>query len=132
MTYATVLVGTDGSITAGRAVHRAVDLARRYGSRLLVAYVGEVETGAAILAGVERQYADTGVRIGTSLLTGDPADALLGLAAAERVDLLVVGNRGMSGGPRFLLGSVPDKISRRAGCDVLVVHTGTAGSLPAG
>ncbi len=57
------------------------------------------------------------------LLTGDPADALLGLAAVERADVIVVGNKGMSGAQRFLLGSVPNKVSHRATCDVLVVAT---------
>ena len=129
MTYGTVLVGTDGSISAGRAVRRAVDLATRFGARLLVAYVGEVGLGAEVLEGVTRQYSDAGIPIVPSLLTGDPADALLGLAAAERVDLVVIGNRGMSSPQRLLLGSVPDKLIRRMGCDVLVVRTaGSAGS----
>jgi len=123
VTYGTVLVGTDGSITAGRAVRRAVDISAHFGARLLVAYVGEAALGIEVLEGVERQYAEAGIRIVTSLLTGDAADALLGLAAAERVDLVVVGNRGMSGPQRLLLGSVPDKLIRRSTCDVLVVRT---------
>jgi nucleotide-binding universal stress UspA family protein len=54
---------------------------------------------------------------------GRPADALLGLAEAERVDAVVVGNKGMAGAHRFLLGSVPNRVSHRANCDVVVVHT---------
>jgi len=121
--YRTVLVGTDGSITAGRAVQRAVELTVVCEGRLLVAYVGEADTGRTVLDGVERQYAGSGVVLDVRLLTGDPADALLGLAEAERVDAVVVGNKGMAGAQRFLLGSVPNRVSHRANCDVVVVHT---------
>ena len=118
-----LLVGTDGSLTAGRAVGRAVELAGALRARLIVAYVGPADTGRTVLAGVSAQYADADVAIETRLLAGDPADALLGLAQAERVDAIVVGNKGMAGAQRFLLGSVPNKVSHHAGCDVVVVHT---------
>lgn len=124
--YDTVLVGTDGSITAGRAVARAVAMASAFGARLIVAYVGAPEDGRTVLAAAEQQHAEAGVEIDTRLLTGDPADALLGLAGAEHVGLIVVGNKGMTGAQRFLLGSVPNKVSHQADCDVLVVHTSGA------
>ena len=123
MPYETVLVGTDGSLTAGRAVARAVELAAGTGARLLVAYVGDPGTGRTVLDGVARLHAEAGVRLETRLLEGDPADALLGLAEAEPADVLVVGNKGMTGAQRFLLGSVPNKISHQAKCDVLIVDT---------
>jgi nucleotide-binding universal stress UspA family protein len=121
--YDTVLVGTDGSITAGRAVQRAVAVAAATGARLLVAYVGDAEDGRTVATQVEAQHGGAMPRLETVLLTGDPADALLGLAEAERVDLIVVGNKGMSGAQRFLLGSVPNKVSHQARCDVLIAHT---------
>lgn len=121
--FAVIVVGTDGSITAGRAVDRAAHLAGSVKARLIVAYVGEASTGRTVLSGVQRQYGDDEVDLDTALLTGDPADALLGLADAEHADLIVVGNKGMTGAQRFLLGSVPNKISHRAACDVLIVHT---------
>jgi nucleotide-binding universal stress UspA family protein len=121
--YATLLVGTDGSETANRAVERAVALAGRLGARLLVAFVGDAEEGRGVLDAVLAQHAGAGVQMDGSLLTGDPADALLGLARAEDVDLIVVGNKGMSGAQRFLLGSVPNKVSHQSDRDVLVVHT---------
>jgi nucleotide-binding universal stress UspA family protein len=55
--------------------------------------------------------------------TGEPAEALLELAEKLQADLIVVGNRGMSGMKRFLLGSVPNKISHHAPCSVLIVNT---------
>jgi nucleotide-binding universal stress UspA family protein len=121
--YERVLVGTDGSITAGRAVARAVAVARSLRARLLVAYVGDAEAGRTVVEGVVAQYGSSGVAIDTHLLTGDPADALIGLAHAENVGLIIVGNKGMTGAQRFLLGSVPNKISHQARCDVLIAHT---------
>jgi nucleotide-binding universal stress UspA family protein len=121
--YRTVLVGTDGSITAGRAVQRAVAVAKASEARLIVAYVGDKDTGRTVLSGIDPQHRDAGVEIETTLLTGDPAAALIGLAGAEHADLIVVGNKGMTGAQRFLLGSVPNKVSHNATCDVLIVHT---------
>ena len=121
--YALVLVGTDGSETAARAVQRAAEVAQACSARLIVAYVGEGEPGREVLDRVTATLAGMVPPPETRLLAGDPADALLGLAAAEQVDLVVVGNKGMSGAQRFLLGSVPNKVSHRAACDVLVVHT---------
>jgi nucleotide-binding universal stress UspA family protein len=122
-TYQTILVGTDGSITAGRAVTRAVRLAAAMKSRLIVTFVGDAETGRTVVEAARQQHADSGLEIETALLTGDPADAMIGFAEAEQVDLIVVGNKGMTGAQRFLLGSVPNKISHNADRDVLIVQT---------
>ncbi len=54
---------------------------------------------------------------------GDAADAILDVAEEHRADLIVVGNRGMTGAKRFLLGSVPNKVSHHAPCSVLIVRT---------
>jgi nucleotide-binding universal stress UspA family protein len=54
---------------------------------------------------------------------GEAGEALIRTADQEDVDLIVVGNRGMAGATRFLLGSVPNKVSHHAPCDVLIVHT---------
>ena len=54
---------------------------------------------------------------------GDPADAILDVAEEQRADLIIVGNKGMTGAKRFLLGSVPNKVSHHAPCSVLIVRT---------
>jgi nucleotide-binding universal stress UspA family protein len=54
---------------------------------------------------------------------GDPADAIIDLAEELGIDLIVVGNKGLSGARRFLLGSVSNKVSHHAPCSVLIVHT---------
>ena len=54
---------------------------------------------------------------------GDPADAIIDVAEQNRSDLIVVGNKGMTGAKRFFLGAVPNKISHHAPCSVLIVRT---------
>src|SRR5205807_410640 len=54
---------------------------------------------------------------------GDPADAILDVAEEQDADLIVIGSKGMQGTKRFLLGSVPNKISHHASCSVLIVRT---------
>ena len=121
--YRTVLVGTDGSATATKAVVRAAAVAQACSARLIVAFVGDATEGRVALDKVVASLAGTAPPPEQRLLTGDPADALLGLADAEHADLIVVGNKGMAGAQRFLLGSVPNKVSHQARCDVLVAHT---------
>jgi nucleotide-binding universal stress UspA family protein len=68
----------------------------------------------------------TGAGVGaveTFARQGDAADAILDVAEEQRADLIVVGNRGMTGAKRFLLGSVPNKVSHHAPCSVLIVRT---------
>ena len=132
-----ILVGTDGSESATRAVERAVDLARQDGAELVVAHahpdpnVGyaladeispTLERAKEILREVESKHA-ADINIRTVLRKGEAAGVLLDLAEEEGVGLIVVGNKGMSGARRFLQGSVPNRVSHHAACDVLIVHT---------
>ena len=66
---------------------------------------------------------EAGVNVETYARQGDPADAILDVAEEQNADLIVVGNKGMTGAKRFLLGSVPNKISHHAPCSVLIVRT---------
>ena len=146
--FASILVGTDGSSTARTALSYAIDLARQLGARLLIvsAYepVSDVRLRAErtelpqdlqwlvnpredVLALLEEAAGDArtvGVEtVETFARQGDAADAILDVAEEQRCDLIVVGNRGMTGAKRFLLGSVPNKISHHAPCSVLIVRT---------
>jgi nucleotide-binding universal stress UspA family protein len=66
---------------------------------------------------------DAGLDVETFAREGDPADAILDVAEERDADLIVVGNKGMTGARRFLLGSVPNKVSHHAPCSVLIVRT---------
>ena len=70
-----------------------------------------------------KRHADAGVDIDTTVVDGDPANALVEYADAGGYDLLVVGNKGMTGASRFLLGSVPNKVSHHVGKSMLIVKT---------
>ena len=64
-----------------------------------------------------------GVSVNVYPRQGDPADAILDVAEEQEADLVVVGNKGMTGAKRFLLGSVPNKVSHHAPCSVLIIRT---------
>jgi nucleotide-binding universal stress UspA family protein len=142
-----IVVGTDGSETATEAVKTAVELAKLSDAKLEIvsAYqtvpqsrlrdesegisgdvshainpredVQLVLDNAAAVAKKEK------VDVVTHPREGDPADAILDVAEENDADLVMVGNKGMTGARRFLLGSVPNKISHHAPCDVWIVKT---------
>jgi nucleotide-binding universal stress UspA family protein len=142
-----IVVGTDGSQTAAEAVRQSVELARATGARLDIvsAYqpvpqhrlreeageipgdvahsVGPREDVNVILEGAAGPAREAGVTVETHSREGDPADAILDVAEETGADLVVVGNKGMTGARRFLLGSVPNKISHHAPCGVYIVRT---------
>jgi nucleotide-binding universal stress UspA family protein len=138
-----IVVGTDGSETASQAVRQAADLARSTGAKLHIvsAYVPasgiriegapdraswmvgpDVQVDSVLDEAVGRLHAH-GIEAECHARKGDPADALLQVASEHHADLIVVGNKGMTGAKRFLLGSVPNKISHHAPCSVLIVRT---------
>ncbi len=145
--YATVLVGTDGSESSFRAVDRAAVVARDAGATLLLltAYrpmnprelqdardaLGDESykvSGSAPAEDVLRDAVDRAKALGvtsveTLAVEGDPVDALISTVTARGVGLLVVGNRGLNSLAGRLLGSVPANITHKASCDVLIVHT---------
>ena len=136
-----IVVGTDGSDTASLAVMRAGALAKALGAsvHLVCAFktvavrAGHTPEGQAFeeardaaLAVVEdaaRGLQDAGVHVEHHAIYGDAAEALLETAEANRARLIVVGSKGMSDARRYLLGSVPNKVSHHASCNVLIVRT---------
>jgi nucleotide-binding universal stress UspA family protein len=120
--YRRILVGTDGSATAAIAVDRAVEVAAASGAELTIASVGSGSRPEEAVRKEAARHAGAGVTISTRTVSGDPASALANLAE-EGFDLLVVGNKGMTGASRFFLGSVPNKISHHAPCALLIVRT---------
>jgi nucleotide-binding universal stress UspA family protein len=123
--FGSIVVGTDGSDTASEAVRQAVELAKAVGAELLVvsAFVGASEDAAPLLADAAAVAQAAGVPVQTFPRPGDPADAILDVAEERDADLIVVGNKGTSGAKRFLLGSVPNRVSHHAPCSVLIIRT---------
>jgi nucleotide-binding universal stress UspA family protein len=142
-----IVVGTDGSSTAERAVARAGELAGALGAKVCVVNSYASPTGSwmaaaggiavadaaietrsqtdaeQVVARAARLLADLGVDAYGQVCSGDPAQALLAVAEGEKAQMIVVGNRGMTGARR-MLGSVPNRISHQAKCAVLIVPTG--------
>ena len=145
--FKSIVVGTDGSDTASQAVRQAVDLARDVGAKveLVSAYepvssqrlseerrqapedlqwtINPREDVDATLEVAAKVAREAGVEVNIYARQGDPADAILDVAEEQDADLIVVGNKGMTGAKRFLLGSVPNKVSHHAPCSVLIIRT---------
>ena len=114
--YKRIVVGTDLSTTAKYATDRAAALAKRLGAELYLVHAGS-DPGESLDA-LAREYGAEKV-----VQPGNPADVLIAQTEALKADLLAVGSVGMSGARRFLLGSVPNKVSHHALTDLLVVKT---------
>jgi nucleotide-binding universal stress UspA family protein len=146
-TYQTVMVGTDGSDSSYLAVERAAELARDAAAKLVIvcayrpASAREVADAEEVLGGDAYQVvgstpaeetlrvaAERAAALGASevervAVPGEPVKSLISTVSERQADLLVVGNRGLNTLAGRLLGSVPADVSRRASCDVLIVHT---------
>ena len=121
--YKRILVGTDGSITAAKAVDRAVELAKVSGASLTILTAGIGEQAKEIVDKEAARHADAGVKIDTRVDDRDASTALVEVADDGDYDLLVVGNKGMTGASRFFLGSVPNKVSHHIQRSLLIVRT---------
>ena len=134
-----VAVGTDGSATADEAVNKAAEIARRFKAKLWLLSVAkdsslprqdqDIELQWArnssarvqsLLENTAKDLGATGIKCETQMAEGDPAEVLVRLATDCRADLLVIGNKGME---RRVLGSVPNTVTHKAACSVLVVKT---------
>jgi nucleotide-binding universal stress UspA family protein len=145
--FTRIVVGTDGSETAAEAFRQAVDLAKLAGAQLSIvsAYapvssrkvkdqqrdapadvqyeIGPREDVNLVLDAAAADARKEGIEVQTHALEGDPAEAILNVAEETKADLIVVGNKGMTGARRFLLSSVPNNISHHAPCSVIIVRT---------
>jgi nucleotide-binding universal stress UspA family protein len=143
-----IVVGTDGSDSAQRAVAEAIRLAQALNAELHLVSAFEPVRGARIAgapeaaakvwaplpdATVEETLAEAaaavrfkGLEVATHAIEKDPADALVEVAERVGASMIVVGNKGMHGARRLMLGNVPNKVSHRARCNVLIVATGQA------
>lgn len=122
-----ILVGTDGSETAAKAVTRAGEIAADTGAELLVFTAFQKPKGLAsarkLVLPQVRELKKMKVNVRPLIREGPPAEAILDVADEEAVDLIVVGNKGITGARRFFLGSVPSNVSHNAACNVLIVKT---------
>jgi nucleotide-binding universal stress UspA family protein len=145
--FTRIVVGTDGSDTAAEAVRQAVDMAKLAGARLSIVSafeplskrrveeekqaapadvqyeIGPREDVNLVLDAAAATARSEGIEVQTHPVQGEPAEAILNVAEETKADLIVVGNKGMTGARRFLLGSVPNNVSHHAPCSVIIVRT---------
>ena len=137
--YGKVLLATDMTATSEAATSEAFRLAAKLGASLLIVNVIDAgalrratgpgpavhhvrstrETAMSDLVAHGRAH---GIQVSFLIWEGDPAESIIEAAAAESVDLIVIGNRGLAGMGRALIGSVSDEVVRHAPCPVLVVR----------
>jgi nucleotide-binding universal stress UspA family protein len=142
--YQSIVVGTNGSPTADIALDRAIALAKMTGAVLHVvsayepapAHVAGGRPAAEVQAAPVTQHFKVdavldrathiaqggGIEIDAHGPRGDAASAIISVAEETKADLIVLGSKGMQGARR-VLGSVPNKVSHHAPCDVLIVQT---------
>jgi nucleotide-binding universal stress UspA family protein len=137
--FSTVAVGLDGSPTAGHAVDTAAELARRFDATLVLISAYRPRDGAPhaheeegdwaanpaarqaeLIARTERRLVDSGLRVTSREAAGNPGEVLVRVAGECGADVLVVGSKGME---HRVLGSVPNHVTHKADCSVLVVKT---------
>jgi nucleotide-binding universal stress UspA family protein len=85
--------------------------------------IGPREDVNLVLEAAAAEARKAGVEVHTHPVEADPADAILNVAEQTNADLIVVGNKGMTGARRYLLGSVPNNVSHHAPCSVIIVRT---------
>lgn len=122
--YRRILIATDGSSTADRAARKGYALAKIMEASVTLLFVGHPKTGELVLQDtVDTIGKQAGVTSAISIRSGDPVREIVDSVAVEAFDLVVVGNRGMTGAKAIVLGSVPRDVAESAPCDVLVART---------
>jgi nucleotide-binding universal stress UspA family protein len=141
--YKNILVAVDGSKEAEWAFKKAIEIAKRNQSRIILAHIVDTRTFATVEA-YDATIAERADRYGVELLEGYKAEAEAAgitnviyeidygspklkipkeLAKTFHADLIICGATGLNMVERFFMGSVSENITRYAPCDVLVVRT---------
>ena len=137
-----ILVPTDGSDHARKAIGYACDLALKYGAAICLVHVVppppalfheaafgmpdlqklQEEDGKKIIEEADQEVKQHGVKdVQSAMVRGNPASQIIEFAKTEGVDLIVMGNRGLTGVKEFVLGSVSHRVSHLADCTVTIV-----------
>ena len=138
--FSNILVPLDGSKPSEKALKSAIDIARKYQSKLLLLHVvspivearwstpaiaaaqkEREKIGRRILSSASKQAASFGIELREILVHGNPAEQILKASDTHQAALIVIGSRGLSGIKTFFIGSVSSRVCRYAKCPVLLV-----------
>lgn len=111
--YGRILIASDGSATADRAARKGFDLARAIVAEVTLVFVGHPATGELVMQDTLAVYGQ-GVPSEIQIRNGDPATEIVAAAQEVDADLVIVGNKGMTGARGYLLGSVPESVIERS------------------
>jgi len=121
-----ILIATDGSENARRAVSHGIDIAKVSGAEVMgwAEPFEEYLTDRGQLATAYVEKAGTGaeVKVELVLLKGSPAEQILEYAEKNGIDLIIMGTQGLTGIKRFLIGSVAENVTRHSKVPVIVVR----------
>lgn len=140
--YDRILVPTDGSDHALRAMEHAQRLSNAFGAAVYVLTVVDLDAagGPFNMGGLDEEFIDrlkqrgktavqsavatlrAGIDVHTDVMTGTPSDAICQYAETNDIDLLVMGTHGRSGVKRYVLGSVAESVVRRSDPPVITVR----------
>lgn len=130
--FESILVALDGSRQAVQIIDHVAEGVRLFGSRATLLLVLDDDADAKIvdlatqhLDGASRMFASSGVTVATDLRRGDPATEIVDHAPRSGHDMIAMTTHGRSGPSRWMLGSVAEKVLRRATVPVLVVRSTT-------
>ena len=139
--YKRIMIATDGSKPARKAIEKGIDLARITGAKLYAVYViiptvhsardfgwekaareHFISEGKRAIGFVEDAAKAAGVEVESVFLEGHPADEIIKFAEQNDIEMIVIGTLGKTGLDRFLLGSVAENVVRHSKVPVLVVR----------
>lgn len=138
MTYDTILVPTDGSDAVDSAIEHALELAEAFNSTVHALYVADtnrdsvtlvgtdvvdalVEVGDEAVESIVKRGENRGVPVVDEVVQGDPTTTIVDYAAGHDIDLIVMSSHGRRGLPRYLLGSVTERVARTTDVPVMIV-----------
>jgi glycine betaine transporter len=149
-TITSILVPVDFSTHADQAFGYAKTIAQRFGAKLSLVHVvedpfvtgawnaemyvpdvaelleGLIANAEQRLAALKQSAAALGLAVDTLVLSGRPAHAIIEHAKEGGFDLIVMGTHGRTGLSHAVIGSVAERVVRKAPCPVLIVHAGEA------
>jgi len=141
MVYKKIVIPTDGSKISIEAAEHAIELAKCSGGRVYGIYVIDIvpfvglpteglwesmkevleKEGQTALKKVADIAKEKGVEIKTEILEGTPSKEIVDYAESKKADLIAMGTTGKTGLDRLLLGSVAERVLKKAHCPVLLV-----------
>lgn len=139
-----ILVPVDGSESSFKALTYAKEICEKFDGKLIVMTVAQIyysatlvampldniftaqddsitQNSQAVIDSVKEKMADFKLPVSYRLEKGHPSEKILQIAKAEKVDVIVIGSRGLSGVAEFFLGSVSGKVAEHSKVPVVIV-----------